>query len=200
MNYDIQRISMIKTVVCEHSPTYENIQSERNSMFDSLSLIQKHHKRWLVDGGVLDLSTPQKILDHLILFVTIHPKYKLQYDIIKRDCYHCMMCGQTNKPQEFHIDHILPKSKFPSSHPWNLQLLCKKCNLEKSDDVLDEIIPIFLDGARMRTNKYYNSDEQLIKKASAWGDTVYNTMTIKDIEKIINAIIDEKIPWRDIIK
>ena len=65
---------------------------------------------------------------------------------------------------------------------------------------MDNIIPILLDGARIRSNKYYNSDEKLIKKATIWADTVYDTTTIVEVEKIIISIIDKKIPWRNVIK
>ena len=45
----------------------------------------------------------------------------------------CMKCGKDNT--EMHIDHIFPRSLFPkfqlSVH--NLQILCKNCNLEKSN-------------------------------------------------------------------
>ena len=199
MYYDIQNITDIKTVVCKYSPTYADIKNDRDWMFDAFSSMQEHHMRWFAEGR-LDLSSERKLILHLDTFSTFYSKNKLQYDIITRDCYHCMMCGQAKKRNDFHIDHILPKSKFPSSHPWNLQLLCNKCNLEKSDEILDEIIPILLDGARTRTNKYYDSDEQLIMILSTWGDIVYNTMAISNIENIINGIIDDKIPWRDFIK
>ena len=199
MNYDIKTISRIKDIVCEHSPTYEDIKNDRNVMFEFYNIIQERHASWFSSGN-LDLSTGKKIHEHLLSFKTIHPKNKLLYDVVHRDCFCCMMCGRFDKPKGFHIDHILPKSKFPISHPWKLQLLCKKCNLDKSDKILDNIIPILLDGAIIRSNKYYNSDEKLIKKATIWADTVYDTTTIVEVEKIIISIIDKKIPWRNVIK
>lgn len=47
--------------------------------------------------------------------------------------YKCMKCRKSNC--EMHADHVLPKSKH-SSHTYkldNLQVLCKECNLEKSN-------------------------------------------------------------------
>ena len=47
--------------------------------------------------------------------------------------FKCMKCG-TNQ-NEMHVDHICPVSKYPAMK-WsinNLQLLCKNCNMEKSN-------------------------------------------------------------------
>lgn len=45
----------------------------------------------------------------------------------------CMKCGIEGV--ETHVDHILPRSKYPMFQLdiHNLQILCKKCNLEKSN-------------------------------------------------------------------
>jgi hypothetical protein len=47
--------------------------------------------------------------------------------------FKCMKCGAKDK--EMHVDHICPVSKYPAMK-WsinNLQLLCKNCNMEKSN-------------------------------------------------------------------
>jgi hypothetical protein len=47
--------------------------------------------------------------------------------------FKCMKCGAKDK--EMHVDHICPVSKYPAMK-WsinNLQLLCKGCNMEKSN-------------------------------------------------------------------
>ena len=45
----------------------------------------------------------------------------------------CMKCGQTKG--EMHCDHIIPRSikDHLSLEPRNLQVLCKKCNMEKGN-------------------------------------------------------------------
>ena len=61
---------------------------------------------------------------------------------IKRTVYYlyefrCMKCG--TKEKEMHVDHICPVSKYPAMK-WsinNMQLLCRDCNMEKSN--LNEI-------------------------------------------------------------
>lgn len=46
---------------------------------------------------------------------------------------HCLSCGEVFELKDMHADHILPWSKGGKTHPDNLQMLCRKCNLEKSD-------------------------------------------------------------------
>ena len=59
MNYDIKTISRIKDIVCEHSPTYEDIKNDRNVMFEFYNIIQERHASWFSSGN-LDLSTGKK--------------------------------------------------------------------------------------------------------------------------------------------
>lgn len=52
--------------------------------------------------------------------------------IWRRDKGCCVYCGSTENLQ---IDHIIPFSKGGSSNIENLQLLCQKCNLKKSNHI-----------------------------------------------------------------
>ena len=47
----------------------------------------------------------------------------------------CMKCGDNNKNQAPHCDHIVPRSKRPdlALDINNLQILCSRCNLDKSN-------------------------------------------------------------------
>lgn len=58
----------------------------------------------------------------------------LREQIMVRDNYTCQICGRY-MPDGFglHIDHIVPISKGGRSVPENLQVLCAKCNLSKSN-------------------------------------------------------------------
>ena len=63
--------------------------------------------------------------------ITYYPK---RYDILKRDDYRCQICGVTAKEgAKLHVDHIKPISKGGLTVPDNLQTLCDRCNLGKSD-------------------------------------------------------------------
>jgi hypothetical protein len=53
----------------------------------------------------------------------------VRFSVWRRDQGKCVQCG-SNKDLEF--DHIIPVSKGGSSTERNLQLLCEKCNREKS--------------------------------------------------------------------
>ena len=52
--------------------------------------------------------------------------------VYRRDGARCVYCGSTENLQ---IDHIIPFSKGGATSLENLQLLCQKCNLEKSNKI-----------------------------------------------------------------
>lgn len=53
----------------------------------------------------------------------------------------CMSCGST---EEIQCDHILPKSLYPRLrlNKANVQILCKPCNLRKSNVYIDDLRPV----------------------------------------------------------
>ena len=62
----------------------------------------------------------------------------MRYDILNRDNYTCVICGASARHgARLHIDHIIPIAKGGKSTPDNLQTLCERCNIGKSDK-LDE--------------------------------------------------------------
>ena len=61
---------------------------------------------------------------------------KLRYKVLKRDNFKCCACGASpakDPSVELHIDHIVPWSKGGETTFDNLQTLCSRCNLGKSD-------------------------------------------------------------------
>lgn len=59
---------------------------------------------------------------------------ELKRKIMERDNYTCQLCGKY-MPDEIglHIDHIVPVASGGKSVPSNLQVLCSKCNGQKSN-------------------------------------------------------------------
>jgi len=65
---------------------------------------------------------------------------KLRYKFLRTVERQCLCCGNKNQKTEFHVDHIKPRSKYPELEYNfnNLQLLCKLCNMGKSNDYEDD--------------------------------------------------------------
>lgn len=61
---------------------------------------------------------------------------KLRFTVLQLDNFRCRSCGASpakNLEIELHIDHIVPWSKGGETEIVNLQTLCSKCNLGKSN-------------------------------------------------------------------
>jgi hypothetical protein len=56
----------------------------------------------------------------------------VQKEVWKRDGGRCVKCGSD---KNLHFDHIIPFSKGGSNTAENIQILCSKCNIKKSDEV-----------------------------------------------------------------
>lgn len=52
--------------------------------------------------------------------------------VYRRDGGRCVYCGSV---ENLHLDHIIPFSRGGATNVENLQLLCQKCNLEKSNKI-----------------------------------------------------------------
>jgi predicted DNA-binding transcriptional regulator AlpA len=57
----------------------------------------------------------------------------LRYRVMRRDQFHCMLCGVTGKEAFLVVDHIMPVSKGGKTILANLQTLCQACNAGKGD-------------------------------------------------------------------
>ena len=60
---------------------------------------------------------------------------ELRYEALKKHGRKCLCCGQQPPDVVLHVDHIKPRSKYPELELDinNLQILCKDCNLGKSN-------------------------------------------------------------------
>lgn len=64
------------------------------------------------------------------------PSLRLRFKVMLRDNFTCKQCGSSpakDPSVELHIDHIRPWSKGGDTVLENLQTLCSKCNLGKSN-------------------------------------------------------------------
>lgn len=53
-------------------------------------------------------------------------------EILRRQKYKCAECGVSVKSKaDRHIDHVMPIALGGTNWPWNLQVLCPRCNLSK---------------------------------------------------------------------
>ena len=51
--------------------------------------------------------------------------------VIERDGLRCVYCGVDLVNAEVHLDHVIPESQGGATSYSNLQVTCRKCNLEK---------------------------------------------------------------------
>lgn len=64
------------------------------------------------------------------------PSLRLRFKVLSRDHFTCKQCGASpakDPSVELHVDHILAWSKGGETAYENLQTLCSKCNLGKSN-------------------------------------------------------------------
>jgi len=58
----------------------------------------------------------------------------LLFNILRRDGFKCFVRGSTSRyGVKLHVDHIHPVSKGGKTEAANLQTLCERCNLGKSN-------------------------------------------------------------------
>lgn len=93
-------------------------------------LKEKQRKRELVK------AVTQELIDNGELFGDQPKRPPIPREVVdavyKRDGGRCVYCGSTENIQ---LDHIIPFSKGGATTIENLQLLCQKCNLEKSNHI-----------------------------------------------------------------
>lgn len=84
----------------------------------------------------LEKIVTQELIDNGELFGEQPKRPPIPREVVdavyRRDGGRCVYCGSTENLQ---LDHIIPFSKGGSTNLENLQLLCQKCNLEKSNHI-----------------------------------------------------------------
>ncbi len=84
----------------------------------------------------LEREVEQELIDRGELFGEQNVRPHIPRDVVdaiwRRDGGRCVYCGST---ENLHLDHIIPFSKGGDTSIENLQILCRSCNLKKSNKI-----------------------------------------------------------------
>jgi 5-methylcytosine-specific restriction endonuclease McrA len=90
--------------------------------------IIRHQQGKITDSELSKPYVPKNIRE------SISPK--IRFEVLQRDGNQCVKCGASptkDKETRLEVDHIIPVAKGGKNNMSNLQTLCQKCNLGKSD-------------------------------------------------------------------
>lgn len=135
-----RNFAMPGDIIAHHIPGEEAVIKKREQdaqqMLDcekaaiARRLKERHRKR------ELEKIVTQELIDSGELFGEQPKRPPIPREVVdavyKRDGGRCVYCGSTENLQ---LDHIIPFSKGGATTIENLQLLCQKCNLEKSNHI-----------------------------------------------------------------
>jgi len=101
-------------------------------------MLEKYKKWWLsfknTDEEPKDDATEPKVLQIPELDSYSFVRAGLWWSVLARDNWTCRSCGRTPKDGvSLEVDHITPRSRGGTNVMDNLQTLCKKCNIGKSN-------------------------------------------------------------------
>lgn len=86
---------------------------------------------------ILAPHAPRAVIDPTRLGIPRQPLGQiLRRSVLMRDEYRCVRCYTSHVA--FEIDHIVPWAAGGSDHPVNLRTLCRECNQDRSNRVLDD--------------------------------------------------------------
>lgn len=100
---------------------------EKSKMFNYNELLEYKEK-------VDELKKSKQSYEYKVKVERSKMTDSLRYDVLQRDNYQCQICGASaNDGAKLHVDHIIPVSKGGKTELSNLQTLCDRCNLGKSN-------------------------------------------------------------------
>lgn len=138
---------MPNDIVAEFTPGYEAIkkrqEAEEAERQERVLKIQEREKAEIARKvkerqrkRELEKIVTQELIDNGELFGEQPKRPPIPREVVdavyRRDGGRCVYCGSTDNLQ---LDHIIPFSKGGATTLENLQLLCQKCNLEKSNHI-----------------------------------------------------------------
>lgn len=130
-----------------YSTKKENLDYE-NLYEKFISICEEVMRLGVVDASTSTLSSCNNPVEKLPKRINSTPGHhttrsisqRLRYKVLSRDNFKCCACGASpakDPSVELHVDHIIPWSKGGETTIDNLQTLCSKCNLGKSNLILD---------------------------------------------------------------
>lgn len=118
---DVYNIT-VKVIVWYSSPKGQNNYSKNRTLqYEELSQLYMEWKK--TNGYKITARFERSVINN-----------DIRYEVLKRDNFRCKLCGMSAEDGvKLHVDHIIPVSKGGKSTMNNLQTLCERCNLGKSN-------------------------------------------------------------------
>jgi 5-methylcytosine-specific restriction endonuclease McrA len=130
-----------KTLVLDSSDMPRSITSSQRAFVivykGNATVIENYDGLFKVCNPLIKIYKPSIIRVPKYVNVRHHKVPLTRENIIKRDNYECVYCGDNNA-RLLTIDHVIPQSKGGTNSWDNLVAACKKCNGEKADLSLTE--------------------------------------------------------------
>ncbi|MBW4483880.1 MAG: HNH endonuclease [Tildeniella torsiva UHER 1998/13D] len=133
-------------------PVFEVIRClQQGQVLDEVNEIMMNmlsrYESWVHSGGYHNAFYGNTYLDDVSSEAEDYASYDLEldnyaftraglwWDVLARDKWTCRSCGRSTRVDgiTLHVDHILPRSQGGMDQISNLQTLCAKCNLGKSN-------------------------------------------------------------------
>ena len=127
---DLLYIDTSESSIMEYKKWIDELENRRAINKIKEKLLAKKRKQDLEKAAL------QELMDEGEIFPEANKRPPIPKEVVdvvwRRDGGKCVYCGSTENPQ---LDHIIPFSKGGATTVENLQLLCQKCNLQKSNKI-----------------------------------------------------------------
>lgn len=127
---DLLCVDTSESSIIEYKKYIKDLEDRRAINKIKEKLLKKKRKQDLEKAAL------QELMDEGEIFPEANKRPPIPKEVVdavwNRDGGRCVYCGST---ENLHLDHIIPFSKGGDTSVENLQLLCQKCNLQKSNKI-----------------------------------------------------------------